>query len=64
MNERILIEIANLRHLRNVGIDTDRVSYCLEILRYIRNSELNIGYEEGVEEEDRWIAVNRSGRKE
>lgn len=54
-NNRILEEISHLRHLQSKGIINDRITHCLEILRYIRNSELDITFEQGFEEENRWI---------
>lgn len=58
MNERLLMEIANLRHSQSIGVVSERISHCLEILRYIRNTELKIGFEEGLKQEDEWISLN------
>lgn len=58
MNERLLIEIAQLRHLQDIGVSSVRITHCLEILRYIRNTELSINSEEGLNQENRWISLN------
>lgn len=60
MNERLLIEIAYLRRLRTVIFESERITHCLEILRYIRNTELGISFEEGLKQEDEWMALNGS----
>jgi hypothetical protein len=58
-NNRILKEIANLRKLQEMDIKSDRISPCLEILRYIRNTELNQGFDEGLVQENEWIENNK-----
>ncbi|WZY36104.1 hypothetical protein NSR02_07090 [Bacillus sp. FSL W8-1122] len=57
-NERLLKEIARLRTLQGIGIKTERVSMSLELLRFIRNSELSISFDKGLEQENEWILRN------
>lgn len=58
-NERLLKEIAQLRHLQSIeGIETARIGHCLEMLRFIRNTELGLNFKQGLAEEDEWIERN------
>ncbi|MEK4247127.1 hypothetical protein MKZ20_17660 [Psychrobacillus sp. FSL K6-2684] len=60
-NERLLKEIAYLRFLQGIeGIKLTRIMHCLEMLRYVRNSELGITFDEGLIQEDEWIKNNNS----
>jgi len=59
LNNRLLKEIANLRYLKSIeGIELTRIVNCLEILRFIRNNELGLTFEEGKKQEDEWIRNN------
>lgn len=58
-NERLLKEIAHLRKLQEIGVKSERLAHCLELLRYIRNSELNQSFEEGFDQENKWILSNK-----
>lgn len=59
-NNRILKEIAHLRHLQeDLGITNERTVHCLEILRFIRNDGLNITQEEGLIQVNEWIQKNK-----
>jgi len=58
-NNRLLKEIAHLRSLQKLKIKSERITHCLELLRFIRNSELNLTFEEGVKQEDDWITNNK-----
>lgn len=60
IDNRLLKEIAHLRELQEIDVESERVTHCLELLRFIRNSELGIGFDQGVEQENRWIADNKS----
>lgn len=58
-NERLLKEIAHLRHLASIeGILMDRITPSLEILRFVRNTELGLNFEDGLKQEDEWIACH------
>ena len=57
-NQRLLKEIAQLRNLEDMGIKSARTTYGLEMLRYVRNSELGITFEEGILQENTWIKEN------
>lgn len=54
-NERLLKEIAHLRYLRSIGVHSHRITHCLEMLRFIRNSELGLTGGQGIKEEDEYI---------
>lgn len=58
-NERLLMEIGNLRSIEKIVGLTQRISISLEILRFVRNSELGLNFEEGIKLEDEWIANNQ-----
>lgn len=55
-NERLLKEIAHLRYLNGIGIKN---TSSLELLRFIRNDELGIEFEEGLKQENEWITANK-----
>ncbi|MEI2465028.1 hypothetical protein [Niallia taxi] len=60
-NERLLKEIAHLRYLKEeLGVVNERTVHCLELLRFIRNDELGITFNEGLEMENKWIFDNKS----
>jgi hypothetical protein len=54
-NERLLKEIAHLRYLQSIGIENPRVTHCIEMLRFVRNDELGLTFEQGKLEEDEYI---------
>ena len=51
-HENILNEIVKLRKTADIVGMTPRISYQLEILRYVRNNTLGLTFEQGVIEED------------
>ncbi|MED3792373.1 hypothetical protein P4571_07950 [Niallia alba] len=54
-NERLLKEIAHLRYLKEkLGIVNERTVHFLELFRFIRNDELGIAFDEGLERENEW----------
>lgn len=58
-NVRLLNEIAHLLYLKQIeGIELTRITHCLEMLRFVRNTELGLNFEQGQKEEDEWIAQN------
>lgn len=57
-NERLLKEIAHLRYLESIGAKSERTTHCLEMLRFIRNTELSLNFEEGKAEEDFYINIS------
>lgn len=60
-NERLLKEIAHLRFLQGIeNIELTRIVHCLEMLRFVRNSELGLTFDEGLIQEDEWIKNNDS----
>ncbi|MFJ7982329.1 helix-turn-helix domain-containing protein [Lysinibacillus xylanilyticus] len=59
-NERLLKEICNLRQLEKTVGATQRISTSLEILRLVRNSELELTFEEGLKQENEWIEKKQS----
>lgn len=54
-NKRLLKEIAHLRYLESIGAKSERTTHCLEMLRFIRNTELSLTFEKGKIEEDVYI---------
>lgn len=52
IDNRILKEINHFKKLQRLGVKSERITHCLEMLRYIRNSELDLKSEEGVEQEN------------
>lgn len=58
-NNRILKEINYLRQLEANGVHSERITNCLEILRFIRNDELNIDFETGCRQENEWLRDNK-----
>lgn len=63
-NERLLKEIANHRKLLEMGIKSECAYRCLELLRFIRNSELSLSYDEGLEQENEWILRNKNKKEQ
>ena len=57
-NERLLKEIAHLRYLDSIGVKSERTVHCLEMLRFIRNTELGLTFEKGKTEEDNYIETS------
>lgn len=58
-NRRILKEIIDLRKTAEIVGMNQRISNQLEILRYVRNDELGISFDEGFYEENEWWKQNR-----
>lgn len=57
-SERLLIEIAHLRHLQSIGVENERITRCLEMLRWIRIEEEEIDLKREIKQEDEWIRLN------
>lgn len=57
-NKRILNEIINLRKTAEIVGVNQRISNQLEILRYVRNNELGLSFDEGFQEENQWWKQN------
>lgn len=58
-NNRLLNEIVHLRKLESIVGTTQRISIALEMLRFVRNTELGLNFEEGLEQEDKRIAEDK-----
>jgi len=58
-NERLLEEIAHLRKLQNMDIHSDRITHCLEMLRFIRNEVLQQETADGLLQENEWMQKNK-----
>lgn len=54
-NKKLLTEIAYLRKLQNMDIHSDRITHCLEILRYVRNNVLEQEFTDGLLQENEWM---------
>lgn len=63
-NERLLIEIGHLRSMQENEIESDRITHCLEMLRFIRNTELHLTFAQGWEQENEWIENNTNSYTE
>ena len=58
-NEKLLTEIAHLRKLQSMDIHSERITHCLEMLRYVRNSVLEQEVADGLLQENEWMQTNK-----